>query len=139
MGNRAVITTRNTEFENGIDPNAIGVYLHWNGGVDCVTAFLRYCKKQGFRSPEKDNYGWARLCQVIGNFFSPEGLSVGVDICSRLDCNNGDNGVYFIEDWEIVGKAFESEDEVNERVVDSMLEEIDASQPKNMSCLVKTL
>ena len=129
MGNRAVITTRNTEFENGIDTNAIGVYLHWNGGVDCVTAFLRYCKKEGFRSPEKDNYGWAMLIQVASNSFGLGGLAVGVDICSRLACNNGDNGVYFIEDWEIVGKAFETEEEVNEKAVEEIMGKVDARQP----------
>lgn len=62
MGNRAVITTRK-------DLNGIGVYLHWNGGRDSVSAFLTYCKLKGFRPPERDNYGWAYLCTTIGNFF----------------------------------------------------------------------
>ena len=38
MGNRAVITTEKN-FEN----NGVGVYLHWNGGYDSVSAFLKYC------------------------------------------------------------------------------------------------
>ena len=63
MGNRAVITTREN-FEN----NGIGVYLHWNGGMDSVRAFLKYCELRNFRSPSEDSYGWARLAQVISNF-----------------------------------------------------------------------
>ena len=89
MGNRAVITTPDKK---------IGVYLHWNGGRDSVEGFLRTCKKYGFRPPERDNYGWARLCQVIANFFGPDGLSVGIGPYEELDRNNGDNGVYIIKD-----------------------------------------
>ena len=63
MGNRAVITTREN-FEN----NGIGVYLQWNGGRDSVSAFLEYCRLRNFRPPEEDNYGWARLIQIIANF-----------------------------------------------------------------------
>ena len=42
MGNRAVITTAN-EWAHG----GIGVYLHWNGGLDSVEAFLKYCEMKG--------------------------------------------------------------------------------------------
>ena len=96
MGNRAVITTKEKK---------IGVYLHWNGGRDSVTAFLTYCKMKGYRTPESDNYGWARLCQVIGNFFGGE-YSIGIDEYDVLDTDNGDNGVYIIENWEIVDREF---------------------------------
>ena len=30
---------------------------------------LRYCELKGYRDPSKDDYGWARMCQVLGNFF----------------------------------------------------------------------
>jgi len=96
MGNRAVITDENKR---------VGVYLHWNGGRDSVEAFLLYCKLKGYRAPENDCYGWARLCQVIGNYFGGE-LSVGIDTYDRLDTDNGDNGVYIIKDWEIVGREY---------------------------------
>lgn len=67
MGNRAVITTsKDVEVDKS---NDIGIYLHWNGGRDSVEAFLTYCRISGFRPPEHDCYGWARLCQVIANFF----------------------------------------------------------------------
>lgn len=61
MGNRAIIKGKN---------QALGVYVHWNGGYDSVNAFCTYCKLKGYRSPETDTYGIARLAQVIGNFFA---------------------------------------------------------------------
>lgn len=122
MGNRAVITTRSKK---------IGVYLHWNGGRDSVQAFLKYCELQGFTSPEKDYYGWARLCQVIGNFFGG-GSSIGIDEYHKLDTDNWDNGVYIIENWEIVGREFKINEEQNEYDLDLMLKEIDKKQPKHM-------
>lgn len=96
MGNRAVITT---------EDRRIGIYLHWNGGRDSVNAFLAYCNLKGYRCPELDNYGWARLCQVIGNFF-PGDSSVGIDEYRRLDRDNYDNGVYIIKDWKVIGRVY---------------------------------
>lgn len=116
MGNRAVITN---------DLNGVGIYLHWNGGRDSVEAFLTYCKLRGFRS---DSYGIARLSQVIGNFFGG-GLSLGVDLCSHLDTDNGDNGTYIIKDWEIVDRKFFNGAEQNEYELEEMLLAIDESQP----------
>ena len=124
MGNRAVITTKRN-FEN----NGVGIYLHWNGGRDSVEAFLTYAKLRGFRPPDQDSYGWARLCQVIGNFFGG-GLSLGIDTVDKLDCDNYDNGTYIIEGWEIVGrKYFDGCREQDSYDLDGMLEAIDESQP----------
>jgi hypothetical protein len=120
MGNRAVITTQDKQ---------LGVYLHWNGGRDSVEAFLLYCKLKGYRCPENDSYGWARLCQVIGNFFGGE-YSVGIDRYDRLDTDNGDNGTYIIKDWQIVGKEFEPLDELDIEQVKDMLLAINGSMPK---------
>ena len=124
MGNRAVITTQ----EYLTNPDAIGVYLHWNGGRDSVEAFLLYCKVKGYRPPEEDCYGWARLCQVVGNYFGG-GLSIGIDACSRLDCDNWDNGVYIIEGWEIVDRRFAPEEEEQDRDLLEMLRKINKAQP----------
>ena len=121
MGNRAVITTRDKK---------IGVYLHWNGGRDSVEAFLKYCELKGFRSPETDCYGWARLCQVIGNYFGGD-LSIGIDQYNRLDTDNGDNGVYVIEDWKIVDRLFISWSEQHEYDLIEMLKDINKAQPTN--------
>ena len=96
MGNRAVITT---------EEEKIGVYLHWNGGRDSVEGFLAVCKELEHRPPEDDCYGWARLCQVIGNFFGGT-TSVGISTLDNLDCDNGDNGMYIIKNWKIVGRKF---------------------------------
>lgn len=124
MGNRAVITTREA-FEN----NGVGVYLHWNGGRDSVTAFLTYCKFKGYRSPKCDeSYAWARFCQVVSNFFGGS-TSIGVNVVNRLDCDNYDNGVYIVDDWEIVGREFFKWEEQNEYSLLDMLIAIDEAQP----------
>lgn len=123
MGNRAVITT------NEKRENKLGIYVHWNGGRDSVAAFLKYAEMRGFRCPEDDNYGWARLAQVIANFMGKEGLSVGIDVVDRLDCNNWDNGVYLIEKWQIVGREYAPEYEQTEYDLAEMLVEIDKCQP----------
>ena len=126
MGNRAVITTKEN-FKN----NRTGVYLHWNGGRDSIEAFLAYCKAKGYRPPDEDNYGWAYLATTIGNFFG-DGLSVGVDSVKFLDCDNYDNGVYFIEKWKIVGREYFDGEEQNCYDFYEMLEEINVCQPKKM-------
>lgn len=119
MGNRAVICT---------EARDLGVYLHWNGGRNSVEAFLLYCKLKGYRCPEDDSYGWARLCQVIGNFFGGE-YSVGIDRYDRLDTDNGDNGVYIIKDWQIIGKEFKPLDTLEIVQVKCMLDAINSSMP----------
>ena len=125
MGNRAVITTKKN-FEN----NGVGIYLHWNGGYDSVSAFLKYCELKGYRSPCKDCYGWARLCQVIGNFFGGT-TSIGIDTVDKLDCDNYDNGVYIIEDWKIVDRKHFEGTEQMEYDLQKMLLDIDESMPKD--------
>lgn len=130
MGNRAVITASRSTFVK--DSNDIGVYVHWNGGRDSIEAFLTYCKLKGFRSPETDCYGYARLVQVIANFFGGDGLSVGIDRCCNLDCENWDNGVYVIKDWEIVDRKYFEGSEQREYKLEEMLLDIDEAQPKAM-------
>lgn len=126
MGNRAVITT-----EENFKNNGVGVYLHWNGGRDSVEGFLKYCKMQNYRSPETDCYGWARLCQVVGNFFGGN-LSVGVDQIKYLDCNNGDNGVYIIKNWEIISRKYMDWNEQNVYDMKEMLFAIDEKMPQEL-------
>lgn len=125
MGNRAVITTK-YNFEN----NGVGIYLHWNGGRDSVEAFLKYMELRGFRSPDVDCYGWARLCQVIGNYFGGT-LSVGIDVINRLDCDNWDNGTYIIEGWKIVGREFFDGAEQKSYDLVEMMKDIDEKQPSH--------
>ena len=126
MGNKAVITTKENFANNGI-----GIYLHWNGGRDSVEAFLKYCELRNFRSPDSDNYGWARLTQVIANFFGKDGLSIGIDVVDNLDCRNGDNGTYYIEGWTIVGRRYFKGTEQQYHKLTDMLIEIDKAQPES--------
>ena len=127
MGNRAVITASQSN-----DPKAsndIGIYLHWNGGRDSVEAFLAYSNPRGFRPPDQDNYGGARLCQVIANFFGGA-LSIGIDRCCSLDCDNYDNGVYIIQGWDIVGRRYFEGEEQRNYNLEEMVYEIDLAQPE---------
>ena len=124
MGNRAVITSRRN-FEN----NGVGIYLHWNGGRDSVEGFLKYCEIKGYREPTSDCYGWARLTQVISNFFGGT-TSIGVDTVDRLDCDNYDNGVYIIEGWNIVDREYFRGAEQDEYSLEEMLYAIDEKQPE---------
>lgn len=119
MGNRAVIATEKRE---------LGVYLHWNGGRDSVRPFLMYCKMKDYRAPEEDNYGFARLCQVVGNVFT-SGLSVGVGLYDRLDTDNCDNGTYITKEWKIIGREFFEDEEQNEHDPLEFLLHIDVHQP----------
>lgn len=119
MGNLAIIKAK------GNDNKA--VYLHWNGGRDSVEAFLKYCELRGFRHFNTD-YGMARFCQVVGNFFGADGSSIGItdDVSS---C--GDNGVYVIDGWEIVERIDFEGFEQSEHNLEEMLIEIDNAQPLN--------
>lgn len=126
MGNRAVITT-----EENYKNNGIGIYLHWNGGRDSVEAFLAYCKAKGYREPEWDNYGWSYLTTIIGNYFG-DGLAIGVDTVNSLDCDNGDNGVYFIKDWKIVGRECFNRAEQKNYDFYYMLDDINERQPEHI-------
>ena len=123
MGNRAVVCFANSaELEPFLtherdgeelsgfvvaNPKRVGVYLHWNGGRESIEMFCKECRDKHFRGPASDNYGIARFVQVVANFFGDDGLSVGGDTLDNLDCRNGDNGVYVVDDaWEIVGREF---------------------------------
>ena len=121
MSNCCVITTNEKK---------IGVYMHWNGGYDTIHPVLEYCKRKGYRGLDEDNYGFARLCQVLGNLIGGT-LSVGVGPYDELDTDNGDNGVYVVKGWDIVGREFFSGPEQDEYDFDEVLHAIDAEMPEN--------
>lgn len=129
MGNRCVIATNKKD---------IAIYLHWNGGRDSVEGFLEYCHRMGFRPPETDCYGWARLSQVIANFFGGNGLSIGIDRYESLAGCGDDNGTYFIENWKIVGREDAPSVEQHDYPLDEMLANIEKAQPDNMKLHKKT-
>ena len=131
MGNRAVITTR----EN-FDNHGIGVYLHWNGDCESVVAFLKYCERHGYRSPKEDSsYGFAMLVNTITNFFG-SGLSCGIDVVNKLDCNNGNNGVYIIDGWDIIDREYLPTSvydlDIDKDELEEFIKEIDSRQPEQL-------
>jgi len=124
MGNRALLVSEKTN---------IGVYLHWNGGFDSVSAFTEYCRLRNFRDFD-DDYGVARFCQIVGNFFGGS-LSIGVVDTSHITEENAgwyDNGIYVIEGWKIKRHiGYEDEEEtISEEELLNFLDCIDRCQPE---------
>lgn len=126
MGNRAVITTKEN-FEN----NGVGIYVHYCGDLESIEAFLTYCKIIGARQPEDDDYGWATLSRVIGNYFG-DTTGIGINVINQLDTINSDNGTYIIKDWQVVDRYYSEGLKSNityEELIDKLLD-IDSCQPK---------
>lgn len=107
MGDRAIIRFQDT---SGLPE----IYLHWNGGLPSVQAFLNVAKKLQIKA---DDYGVARLCQIIGIFMGGN-LSLG---CRSLGSGFRyfeDNGIYIIKNFEIIGREglmYEKEEENEEK------------------------
>lgn len=94
MGNRAVVA---------VEGSSVGIYLHWNGGIESIAAFLRAAKDLGVRDPVRDtSYFYARFAQLVGNYFGGS-TSIGIEAMNKIDQDNGDNGVYIVgADFAIV-------------------------------------
>ena len=105
---------------------AAGIYLHWNGGRDSVEVFLHAAKHFKIRC---DDYGCARLAQIIGNWFGGT-LSLGAGCVSTLASARGDNGIYWIaKDWEIVDREeFDGEEQQPSDSTPTLAEVIAASE-----------
>ena len=124
MGNQCIITT-----QNNFQTNGVGIYLYWFGDITCVTAFLKYCELKGYRSLDVDSAGFARLCQVIGNFFG-SGVSLRIDTLDKLDCQSADNGVYIVQGWDIVRREYVDDERSPDSIVEWLID-IDNAQPEN--------
>ena len=99
MGNRAVIR---------IDGESAGIYLHYNGGLDTIKPLLDVAREYGIRG---DDYGIARLAQMLGNFFGGT-LSIGVSQLDELDQDNSDNGTYVVDsNFNIIERLYFSGEE----------------------------
>ena len=96
MGNRAVIAFDDERKDKEDCP---AIYLHWNGSEYSVDAFLKTAKEFGIRGNDA-HYCIARLTQVIGNAIGGT-LSLGVGRYGDFG-HPGDNGVYWIKNWEVV-------------------------------------
>lgn len=93
-----------------------GIYLERNGGISYVKAFLSVAKTLNFTT---DNFGIARLCQVIGMFMKGR---LGMAFCNRAHGFDDIDGtgamyvgkVYIIKDFDIIGReglTFKEENE----------------------------
>ena len=130
MGNRAVITASTTK------TTGVGIYVHWNGGLESVLAFLHVAKERGYRDPTNDPaYGMARLCGLVCEFFGLKlDTCVGIGQLKELNCNNGDNGVYVIgADWTIQRRWGSGSRQ------EKMLESLTTAQRENYDTIVKQL
>lgn len=123
MGDRAVISDKNKN---------LGVYLHWYGYREFVESVLAYCDLKQYRNPDVDDeYGWARLCQVIGNTLGGT-TSLGIGKFERMDTDNWDNGTYIIEGWDIKERLYQQYEDA--KMKDPMFENlkyINEKQPKD--------
>lgn len=90
MGNRAVVS-----FDTS-DDNAVGVYLHWNGGPESIEGFLQATRTLMGDRLGDDEYTRARFVQCVGVFLGGN-LSFGLGQVGRMDADNGDNGHYIID------------------------------------------
>ena len=130
MGNSAYITTTK-EYQKSYCSSPLAIYLHWNGGLDSVKAFLKYCELHEFRNPNEDSYGMARLVQVISNFFGASGLSIGIEKVDGKELKSADNGCYVVGNWKIEKRLFNGFEQ-NEYNMEEMLLAIDEAQPVKM-------
>ncbi|WP_296204122.1 hypothetical protein [uncultured Hyphomicrobium sp.] len=89
MGNRAIITLENAKRQQ----HPVALYVHWNGGLESVLAFVEYTWATFERGRDDLFTFHARLCQVLGNWF-PDGLSLYAYTSEKADelgtgCDNG--------------------------------------------------
>jgi hypothetical protein len=110
MGNRCILTLEN---EQGLQ-HPVALYLHWNGGLESVLAFIQYTW-DAYPRGRGDLFTFhARLCQVLGNFFA-DGLSFyGYRLDLADSCAEGcDNGRFHFTigstSYELKGRAEEVE------------------------------
>jgi hypothetical protein len=97
MGNRAVVAFTGSA---GMTPS---MYLHWNGGLASVQAFMEVAK--AMRLPATDA-GLQQLADIIEKRFF-EGGSCCTMPFERADRDNWDNGLYWIDhEWNVVGREF---------------------------------
>jgi hypothetical protein len=134
MGNRGVICTREA-FEN----NGIGIYGHWQMGMDSIKPMFAYMKLRNISGPregENSEYskttGYADFVWIFGNFANSAGYSnFSIDCIGNLDCDNYDNGVYIIdEDWNIMGREHFDGEEQDSYDFKEFIYALDDAQPE---------
>ena len=128
MGNRAVISFQDEFYKKEDSPS---IYLHWQGGRDSIEAFLDASKRLGIRGDDS-TYCMARLTQIISNWLGGGQTGIGIGCYSNLDTDNGDNGTYWIKNFEIVDREFiyqEITDQERYNHEEFVQEILDANEP----------
>lgn len=120
MGNRAVITFNQSR-------RSPAIYLHWNGGLASIEAYLAAARELGLRristATEREALDW--LANMIGrsHFGCDVGMSVYREEYGVCDKDNGDNGVYLLgSDMTVIGRKYE------ERALGGRGEEVNAAK-----------
>jgi len=95
MGNRAYVIFEDKDSKT-FSP---AIYLHWNGGPESVYAFLDELDRRGVRADQE--YEAARFVQIVGEYFMPDQLSLGVTSGPSSAADLGrwareDNGLYLV-------------------------------------------
>lgn len=95
MGNRAYVIFEDKHSQQ-FSP---AIYLHWNGGPESVYAFLNELDRRGVRADQE--YEAARFVQIVGEYFMPEQLSLGIVSGPSSAADLGrwareDNGLYLV-------------------------------------------
>lgn len=123
MGNRAVIT-----FTTNAD--APSVYLHWNGGYASVLGFLEATERLGITPAALGTHSRfmdAFAEMIATRFFECQvGTAVYRFPFGETDQDNGDNGVYIIDDQlRIIGRMYApDEEEIEESKSASIVKQI---------------
>lgn len=95
MGNRAYVIFEDKESQH-FSP---AIYLHWNGGPESVYAFLDELDRRCVRADQE--YEAARFVQIVGEYFMPDQLSLGVTSGPSSAAELGrwakeENGLYLV-------------------------------------------
>lgn len=103
MGNRAYVV-----FESGEDRSP-AIYLHWNGGLESIYAFLDAIKD--YQADQHSlGYSCARFVQLVGNTLGGT-LSLGLTCFGKYDeLNCDDNGLYVVTPAKVRRMVDESPD-----------------------------
>lgn len=124
MGNRACFAEKGGNIE---------VYIQFGGSRNVVESILQACRLCGYVAPNGDENGWARLCQLLGNYFGSDGLHVGIQSLVRgADYLMVNNGLYVLDGWDIADRVYPYEGfaEQRELVPEDLAARLAAWQPK---------
>ena len=92
MGNRAFIAHQSA-------PN--GIYLHWNGGMDSIKPLLDYCALVDPYGGFNEGVGGLVTFVTVANNMLGSSIHIEDNSASLM---LEDNGTYWVEGWEIVGR-----------------------------------